>query len=190
MQFSTGEKLLLLWLSMNGEHEHEFGRQNVMDYAFVADAIASGHTWAIERKYPWIFSTKEVAVDVRNEVLNFLDMWLAIEEACRDDLGDEAVDIGLDRPLALNSVEFDGFFLPEESEHLYTASFIIRNFAEYDAFKGRNLNAKSARLDGNRRMWRVFEPLRAGLVEGVKLDAEQLRQILKEIVHPDNRSRP
>jgi uncharacterized protein len=183
MQLSDGEKLIsFLLAARHGKHRVE------KMAAFIAEAIVSGHVWAIERKYPGIFSTKEVSEDVQNEVFNFLDMWLAIENASRD-LFDEAVDIGFDQRLRLDTVQFQGFIFPDESEHLFAADFIINNFDRYDTFKGRDFDARSPRLEGYRRMWPVFEQLRAGLGEGAKLNAGQLGLVLKEIVHPDNRQR-
>ena len=74
------EKLILIMLSEIYEHLGIGGADHI-NARFVRSAIDSNQTWALSRKYPFIFGGRTQTPDVVSEVRDILDMWSFIEEA-------------------------------------------------------------------------------------------------------------
>jgi hypothetical protein len=67
-----------------------------------------------------------------------------------------------------------------------TASFLVNDLDRFEEFKGRNFNSHYPSIDSYRRMLSVFKPLLQNL-NFQPLSAQNIVDILKERVHPDNR---
>jgi len=80
-------------------------------------------------------------------------------------------------PWATN-IKFHGFDGNNESEKMGIANFLVKKMDRFPRFKGRDLNAHSPTFERQRRMLRLFEPMREKLI-GVKLSLAQLVDLLK-----------
>lgn len=82
-------------------------------------------------------------------------------------------------------VEFPGFDGNHEP-HYHIAEYIINDMRHrFEYFKGRNMNSHSQSVPGYRRMYRVFERMRANLHSRRNLTLAELTEILKARMHPD-----
>jgi hypothetical protein len=65
---------------------------------------------------------------------------------------------------------------------------MVENLDRFESFKGRTGNGVLG-LDSYRRMYEVFEPMRAGLSSRnpIRLTGEEVEALMAERVHPDNR---
>ena len=63
---------------------------------------------------------------------------------------------------------------------------MIDDLKRFTHFAGRDLNSHMPVIEGYRRMYRVFEPIRATLV-GRELRASEIIEVLKALIHPDFR---
>jgi uncharacterized protein len=152
---------------------------------FVEAAIHGGHYWGLDWKYPGIFHGHEDAKAVVTEVVNVLDMWSFLESGFgklskkdKDRVAAEAASFG--------KLVFSGFDGNNESEHMGVAHFLMDELDRFSGFKGRDLNAHMPTIDTYRRMLSVFEPIR-GTLTGRDLNAQEIIEILKAMVHPSRR---
>jgi hypothetical protein len=188
MKLSDGEKLILVMLS---ELHEKLGIKGEIEPKFVREAIFSGNTWGLKWQYPGIFDSGESSEAVVSEVVNILDMWSFLEggykklsKADKARVEKEAEPLGKD-------VRFHGFDGNNETEYMGVARFLIDHLNRFASFfKGRDLNSHMPSIDGYRRMFAVFEPMRSSLGFGGKenLDATQIIEILKARIHPSRRA--
>ncbi len=175
-----GEKLIVMMLCQLFEH---LKVESEIDPAFVEEVIYGGHYWALGWEYSGIFHSHQDAETVVTEVVDILDMWSFLERGFgalskkdKDKVAAGAEPFG-------KHVFFAGFDGNNESEHIGVARFLINKLDRFTEFKGRDLNAHTHTLDAYRRMLSVFEPIRPNLI-GRDLDAEEIIQILKAMLHP------
>lgn len=183
MKITDGEKLILLMLSKLYDKLNVDGE---IDSDFIRSAIFNDKTWSIPWKYPGIPFENQETPDIVKEVLDILEMWSFIEYSYGklDDkdkvcLEKEAEPFGKDP-------KFQGFDGNQETDYMGTASFIVNQLDRFEKFQGRNFNSHSPRLDVYRRMLSVFKEIRDN-TSFEPLNAQQLTEIFKERVHPDNR---
>jgi hypothetical protein len=82
MEMTHAEKLILIMLSEIYEHLGIGGADHI-NARFVRSAIDSNQTWALSRKYPFIFGGRTQTPDVVSEVRDILDMWSYGQETRR-----------------------------------------------------------------------------------------------------------
>lgn len=165
MEFSNAERLIVLMLAdllANDPKRQSF------DPAFIQEAILTGNSWAIDWEYPGAFA-QEKPEQIVSETTDILDMWEFIEEASKH--------------------RFPGFDKSRESEHASVARFLTEKMDRFTRFKGRSDKGIMG-LDGYRRMYKLFEPIRAKLADraSIALTEEEIEIIIAERVHPANRS--
>ena len=183
MKITDGEKLILLMLS---ELYDKLGVEGEVEPDFIRTAIFSNNTWSIPWKYVGIPFEEQDTPEVVKEVLDILDMWSMIERSyeilsneSKEFVEKEASPFGKDP-------KFPGFDGNNETEYMGTASFLVNDLDRFEEFKGRNFNSHYPSIDSYRRMLSVFKPLLQNL-NFQPLSAQNIVDILKERVHPDNR---
>lgn len=183
MKITDGEKLILLMLS---ELYDKLGVEGEVEPDFIRSAIFSNNTWSIPWKYVGIPFEEQDTPEVVKEVLDILDMWSMIERSY-EILSNESKDFVEKEasPFGKNP-KFPGFDGNNETEYMGTASFLVNDLDRFEEFKGRNFNSHYPSIDSYRRMLSVFKPLLQNL-NFQPLSAQNIVDILKERVHPDNR---
>lgn len=176
VRFSDGEKLLLLM--MRDMYSHLKLKTGEIDPDFVAEVIYGGHYWAPKWDMPGLYHDHEDDPSHVRFVVDVLDMWSFIEEGySKLDKKEKArveAEVG---PLGKH-VQFIGFDGNNESEYMGIARFLIDKMDRFGSFKKRDMNSHVPRVGAYGRMYRVFEPMRTGLV-GTGLSANQIIAILQ-----------
>jgi uncharacterized protein YfbU (UPF0304 family) len=183
MKITDGEKLILLMLS---ELYDKLGVEGEVEPDFIRSVIFSNNTWSIPWKYVGIPFDEQETPEVVKEVLDILDMWSMIERSyenlsseAKKFVEKEAYPFGKDP-------KFPGFDGNNETEYMGTASFLVNDLDRFEEFKGRNFNSHCPSIDSYRRMLSVFKPILRSL-NFQPLSGQNIVDILKERVHPDNR---
>ena len=160
---SNVEKLILWMLADIGEKVDPKNK----DYDLIREALNTGNFWAIEWDLPGVFADARPDAVVK-ETTDILDMWSFIEEACE--------------------AKFPGFDGNREAEHVSVARMLTDKMERFESFKGR-VGDGVLGLDGYRRMYAVFEPIRndLGHRNPPRLSPNEAEEILAERVHPENR---
>jgi uncharacterized protein YfbU (UPF0304 family) len=184
MTLTDSEKLILIMLS---EIHEKLGIKNAVDPNFLKEAIYSGNAWGLKWQYPGIFDAHESSDVVRTEVLNVLEMWSFIEWGYKDLSSADKAHVEKEAGPLGKDVRFRGFDGNNEAEHINVSRFLINHLDRFTDFKGRDLNSHMPSIEAYRRMYEVFEPMRNSLGGGGNLNASQIIEILKAMVHPSNR---
>jgi uncharacterized protein YfbU (UPF0304 family) len=159
MHLSDGEKLILMMLADLYKDLEVAGE---IDANFISQAISANQAWAIKYKYgDYIALSRADDPPEVGETHDILDMWRLIEEGYAELSSDDKAKIDASD---LGNVTFPGFDEQHE-KHYFIARFMIEELGLYQRFKGRKLNSHHQVLDGYRRMYRVFEPIRVGLAD-------------------------
>lgn len=183
MKITDGEKLILLMLS---ELYDKLGVEGEVEPDFIRSAIFSNNTWSIPWKYVGIPFDEQETPEVVKEVLDILDMWSMIERSY-ENLSSEAKKFVEKEAYTFGKdPKFPGFDGNNETEYMGTASFLVNDLDRFEEFKGRNFNSHCPSIDSYRRMLSVFKPILRSL-NFQPLSAQNIVDILKERVHPDNR---
>jgi uncharacterized protein YfbU (UPF0304 family) len=182
MKISDGEKLILLVLAdlYKGLKLKKTG----IDAAFIERCIALDHLWAINWKYIGIpFTDGEDPPEVK-ETVDILDMWLFLEEGHKKLKSVQKKRVEKEADPFGKPVRFEGFDGNHESEHLAIARTLVDDLDRFTSLK--IINSHSRTLDGYRRMYAVFEPMKARLGNR-SLSADEIIEILKARKHPTMR---
>lgn len=175
LRFSDGEKLITLMLCEMYKHMKIDGG---IDPSFIEDAFHGGHYWGLEWEYTGIFHGHEDSKKTVSEVADVLDMWWFIEQSYAKLSKRDVARVEKEAELFGKHVVFRGFDGNYEGEHLGVARFLIEKLDRFANFKGRDLNSHAPSIDRYRRMVRVFEPMRRGLMGGSLLGAGQIIELL------------
>jgi len=181
MNLSDGEKLVLMVLADMYKHLEIKGE---FDPDFISTTISGGHLWAFRWKYTHIpfepsenppepFEPSENPPEV-SETVDILDMWSSLEESYGK--LSPADNQKVEKEANRTSVRLFGFDANKE-DHYFIARYLIEQLDRYPSFRGRDLNSSSPRIDGYRRMYRVFEPIRPALVDR-SLNADEIVKVL------------
>lgn len=184
LKFSGGEKLITLMLCEVYKHLKIDGE---IDPAFVESAIHGGHFWGLKWEYSGIFHEHEDNERIVSEVVDVLDMWSFIESAYEGLSKKDKDRVEKDADPFGKHVAFRGFDGNNESEYLSVAHFLIKDLKRFSNLGGRDLNSHAPLIGAYRRMFKVFDPMRTGLV-GRNLNASQIIDILKAKIHPERRT--
>jgi len=184
VEFSDGEKMIVLMLCDLMEHLKVKGETNTK---LLKSVIFGGHYWALKWDLTGVFHGHVDRPEVVTDVANILDMWSFIEFGYAKLSKKEKERIEKEVPPFGKYVSFRGFDGNNESEHMSIAYFLVDDMGRFSHFKGRDLNSHAPTLTPARRMYRLFEPMRAGLGGGVELGADQIIKLMQAKAHPDNR---
>lgn len=176
VSLTDGEKLLFMILRDMCKQLNL--KKGETDLELMASVIYGGHYWAPRWEMSGLFHDhQDKESDVRS-VVNVLDMWSFIESGYaklgKKEKDQIAADVG---PLG-RSVQFIGFDGNNESELMSISMFLIDDMRRFSEFKGRDMNSHLPMAAAYRKMYAVFEPMRASLV-GVSLSVAQITAILQ-----------
>jgi uncharacterized protein YfbU (UPF0304 family) len=181
VKFSDGESMILMMLTELHEHLKVKGDTDV---SLLKDIIYGGHYWALKWEMSGLFHDHVDSERVLADVTNWLDMWAFIEmgyaklsKKDKDRIEKEAPPLG-------KYVRFPGFDGNYESNYLHVASFLIKKLGRFSVLKDREMNSHHPTLDTNRRMYKLFEPMRA-TIAGRELGTDEIIELMKARVHPD-----
>lgn len=160
MKLSDGEKLTILMLcdiykalKITGEFDPEF----------ISNTILKDKLWGFNWELQGIpFEQSDDPREV-GETVDFLDMWKFIEAGFNKLTAAEKKQLEKDAEPFGTHVKFPGFDGNHEP-HYGIASYMINDMEHrFQYFKGRDLNSHSSSVPSYKRMYEVFEPMRAGL---------------------------
>ncbi len=180
MDLSSGERLIVLMLA---EIMEKIGATKEFDPKFISKCVANGNIWAIEELYSGILDAEEPRSDIRTEVGDILDMWMILEESISNlsDSDREALKAAA-YPFG-EKVEFPGFDQSRESVHARVANCLVKDMDTFRHFQGRQLTHGIMNLEGYRRMYQAFEPLRPNLADRYPT-VDEIAAILIAQSHP------
>lgn len=184
MKVTDGEKLILLMLSELYDSQKIQGE---IEPDFIRSAIFSDKMWSIPWKYSGIPFEHHETPPVVKEVLDILDMWSLIEYSYDELSSDEKKLLEKKAKPFGKDPKFKGFSGNEEVEYMSTASFIVNKLDRFEEFKGRDFNSHLPSIASYRRMLRAFNEMKKSSLLNSLLDLEQLAELLREKIHPDNR---
>lgn len=183
MKLSDGEKLILLMLS---ELYDKLGIKGEIEPDFIRSAIFSNNTWSLPWKYSGIPFDEQETPEIVKEVLDILDMWSFIERSYEELSDEEKEYVKKEAAPFGDNPTFPGFDGNNESSHMGIATFLVNDLDRFQEYKGRYFNSHCPSIDSYKRMLSVFEPMRRKL-HFKPLSAENLVEILRERIHPENR---
>lgn len=185
MKITDGEKLIILMLSelyekleINGEIEPDF----------IKSAIFSNNTWSIPWKYAGIPFEEQSTPKIVKEVLNILDMWSFIERGFSELTDDERAFVEAEASPFGKDPKFPGFDGNNEAEYMGTASFIVNELDRFSEFKERYFNSHCPMIEAYNRMLSVYDQI-IKRQHYQTLAAQDIVNILKELIHPENRDK-
>jgi uncharacterized protein len=145
------------------------------------EAVEGGYTLHYDHGAPWLGSEMDEAQC--REVLDILDMYRSLSWSY-DQLDDTS---GIDE----RDVRFAGFDGNNESDYLGYADYQMHVLGHYEesAVDGHAVNSHGQMLEMYRRLLPVWEALRYSNATGAPLTAEQIKRVVAERIHPDNRKK-
>lgn len=184
MELTKPEKLILLMLA----DIHERLEINTINTKFLSSAIETENTWAIEWEVPALRNdTPEMPPKEVINVVDYLDMWMFIEEAAKSLTPDERAKIEQSNLPFASHLIFPGFDGNNESKELTIAKLLIDDMGRFTKFHGRNLNSHAPMLKIYGAMYEKFMPMRESLSMVRGLSADQIIEIL-QTTNPKNNS--
>lgn len=183
MKVSDGEKLIVLMLS---ELYEKMGIEGEIEPEFIKSAIFRDHLWGIPWKYSGIPFEDQETPEIVKEVVDILDMWSFIERGYQELSDEEKAQLEIDAAPFGKEPKFRGFDGNNEAEYMSVASFLINDLDRFQEFKGRSMNSHMPSMETYGRMLHAFESKRQNLISG-PLNLAELSEILKEMIHPENR---
>jgi uncharacterized protein YfbU (UPF0304 family) len=182
VELTDGEKLIILMLADMYKAQKIKGD---FDPDFISSTIHNDQLWGFNWQYSGIpFGPYETPQAVR-DTGDFLDMWSIIEESYANLSAADKKKLEKDAEPFGKHVKFRGFDANNEP-HFGIALYLINDLERFTHFKGRELSAHMPSIDAYRRMYEVFEPMRAGL-HSRSLNLAELAAILKAMIHPEHR---
>lgn len=149
------------------------GVESEFDPVFIQEALADGHDWALEWRYP-ILGEEPVGDADALEVAEILTVWCAIkyglarlDARTRETLDEHAAAPGWPLPL-------EGFDGNGEVRHMTVAALLVERLNRFEEFANRPFDSHRPDLKAARRMTRAFRAL--GPMS--PLSAEQIGGIL------------
>lgn len=183
-KISEGEKLILWALQDLWKHQNVDVSDGI-DLAFVCEMVSGRHEWALEWKYPGLFTGSFADPPEVSEVCDVLTMWNALERS-NERLSDDdrkRVEDAASSPLG----KFIGFSINDEVEHYRAAKILIDRLGRFKRFKERDLNSHLPYLGVYRRMLDVFKRLSPEQQAG-DLTVAELIELLEARIHPSRQS--
>ena len=183
VSLSPGERLISLQLcDLAGDRPDT----KPIDPNFVEEALFGNHLWALDMKHPGIFGVRPAYPKMVREVIDVLNLWTILEHGY-ENLGetDKARVKEEAKPYGAH-VKFPGFYSNEESECVAIVRILIEHLERFTWFRQRELDSRRPVVDAYRRMLKVYEPMRQSL-DGRDLSVSEIGQLLRELIHPDNR---
>jgi len=182
MKLSDGEKLIILMLT---DMYKAMKIKGEFDPDFIAKTIYNDKLWGFNWEMSGIpFERGEDPTEV-TETTNIMDMWMFLEETYAKLSPTDMAKLEEDAAPFGKNVRFAGFDGNNEP-HYGIATYLVDDMKRFQHFRGRDLNSHHQSVPGYKRMYRVFEPIRATL-HSRRLNVDEMIAILKELLHPEHR---
>lgn len=176
VRFSDGEKMLILMMA--DLYKQLKLKDTEVNPAFLSKVIYGGHYWAPKWDMQGVFHDHVDDPEEVKHVVDVLDMWSFIEEAYEKFSAKQRAQIAEEVGPLGSHVSFHGFDGNNESSQLSIARFLVEDMERFARFKGRDLNSHHPTFERYRRMFDLFEPMRATLI-GHGLNVQQVITLLK-----------
>lgn len=175
VHLSDGEKLIIAMIADLGKDK----AKREIDTKGIMDAMYGGHYWALKWDHEWLLNDYEDAPGTVSFVVDVLDMWSFIEEACEKFSDDErrqiADALGYSEPV----FEFPGFDGNYETNYMGIVRHLVESMGRFARFKGRSFNSHMPKVARYAVMTKMFEPMRRNLGRGRRLNVDEVIQLLK-----------
>lgn len=175
---SKAEQLIILMLC-DALNEKKETRE--LNPALIADAICSGHNWALEWEYGVMLPSEPTNQRDLAFVVDVLDMWRVLEFSFNKLNAKDRERVKKDAAWFGEKVAFPGFDGNDEGRLFSIATFMVEKLGRFDELKGRSLNSHSNTVATYNRMLPVFQPIRKALSErrDYNLKADEIIAILR-----------
>lgn len=184
MEFTDEQKVLITLLtSIHKKLEIDDG----LDPDFVQSMVTSGNTWALYWKYPGIFNDHAETPAAVKRVADVLDMWEVLEHTVAGFTPAEMAQAEtLAGPIRPSSARFTGYGANNEDEYSIV-HILVDDLERWSSFSGRDFNAHMPMVDIYDRMLSAFQRVNPKSNWSQTLTVPDFAEVLKEMVHPDNR---
>lgn len=178
MKLTDAEKLSLLMLA--DIHESLDITGGSVDPAFVREAISSGNTWALSRKYrASAYASEDYTEEAVDHLYKVLDMWSILEESFTDLSAADKKRVEEVNHSPLRIEGFDG-----HKSELNIVSFIVQNMGGYKSLAGRaDMDSHCPVENGYGRMLVAFTPIHQRMVHEMRrpfrLTADEILEVLQ-----------
>jgi uncharacterized protein YfbU (UPF0304 family) len=173
MKLSDGEKLILLMLADISKRIEIKGEY---DPDFISGTIYDDHLWGFRSQYSGIPFEKQDSPPEVSETVDILYMWHFLEDSHKELSAADKTKVEKEAEPFGKYVQFPGFDANNE-EHYGIATYLIDRLGRFQFLKGRDINSHSPSIEGYRRMYNMFDPMRPSLGRKL-LSADDIIQIL------------
>lgn len=175
VQLSDGEKLIIAMIAdlSKDKSKREIDTKGIMD------ALYGGHYWALKWEHEWLLNDYQDKPGAVSFVVDVLDMWSFIEEACEkftnEQLQQIADTLGYSEPV----FAFAGFDGNYETEYMGIVQHLVESMGRFARFKGRSFNSHMPKVARYAVMTKLFEPMRRNLGHRRSLSVDEVIELLK-----------
>ena len=164
----------------------KLGINDSFDPDLVSSAVASNDLWVLDWAY-----------DIRDEhshnphhvtaVVDTLDMYSFLQDSFERLSPAEQAIVEGQVPRASSQIQFHGYDGNNELDHRRAVRYLVNDLDRFESMKDvATLNSHSPVVEMYARMYEVFEPIRAGLINRLMTPLE-IVAVLQAAVHPSNR---
>jgi uncharacterized protein YfbU (UPF0304 family) len=183
MKLTNQEKLILMMLA---DIHEALKIKDGVDTTLLKRAIYTDNTWALESKMShFLTGPRDPPPPAVKTVSDILEMWMLLEQAYERFGPADKARIKIEADPFGDPVRFTGFGGNHEQRALSIAQFLVDAMGMFSHFKGRDLDSHFPGMEGDLRMFSVFEPIHKTLGMG-GLTADQVILILNARRHPEN----
>lgn len=173
------EKLIVWLLTEVLQNQKAHDKHDEKTIRLIREAIYGGHFWAMQWELTGILHDHVDRRDRVSLVVDILDMWWFIENACS-----KFTDADRERLVSevgpwANDPKFHGFDGNNEGEYMSIAMFLVDEMGRFQELKGRSFNSHSPTVARYGAMARRFEQMRPSLGMGRSLTVDNVIELLK-----------
>ena len=177
MEFSDGEKLILIMLS---DLQQAQGIKESVNPELIKAAIYYDCLWGLSWEYPGIPFKDCATPAIVTWVTDILQMWTVIETSYAKLSTEEKQRVEREAHPFGADPRFSGFEAESEAEELKTLTFLVNYLNRFLNFKGRDFTSSIPLSGRYRRMHEVYQPMLPGLRKN-RLSADQITKILLQV---------
>jgi uncharacterized protein len=172
----THAERLIIWL-LTELLKNQKGQADSME--LIQDALMGGHFWYFgDMGYSMLMHDDIDKPSSLSLVINTLDMWSFIENACRKFTATDRKLLESEVGYAGKDPKFLGFDGNHETEYMSIARFLVEKMGRFTNFKGRDFNSHMPLVGRYSRMCARFDEIRPDLT-GRELSVEEVISLLK-----------
>ncbi|MGH8381099.1 YfbU family protein [Pseudomonas sp.] len=164
----------------------KLGIEDSFDPDLVSSAIASNNLWVLD----WAYDIKDentVTPPHVTAVVNTLDMYAFLRDSFNGLSAEDRALVEAEIPRASHQVEFRGYDGNNETEYRSAARYLVKDLERFQSMREvATANSHCPVVTMYARMYQVFEPIRATLIDRL-MSPQEITAVLNAAVHPDNR---